>query len=118
MDFYNEYNSQTFSVMLQVVKEHLESQNLYEKCTKLFEAAITKVGKRKQNKRTVSKENKKELQLIISPFDETIFFNCFYSVIKNSPDEDLNNTFYSKNYFFNDIIDIVQSNENSFLNFI
>ncbi|HAO14128.1 MAG TPA: hypothetical protein DDE71_00955 [Tenacibaculum sp.] len=115
---YDEYNTQVFIIMLSVVKECLVEKGIYEKSTEIFNQIVNKRGKRKKNKRTVSKDRLEELTIHLSSDKNQEFLNCFYSVIKNNPEESINDSSLSKNYFFNDIIEIISNNKNTFYKYV
>lgn len=111
---YDEYNSHIFIIMLKVVEESLKEKGIYEKSTEIFKQIVNKRGKRKKNNRTVSKDRLEELTIYLPTEQSDNYLNCFYSHIKNNPNENINDTSFSKNYFFNDIMDIVSDNKSKF----
>lgn len=111
---YDEYNSHIFIIMLSVVENYLRDKNIYENATEIFKHSVNRRGKRKANNRTVAKDRLEELSIYLSNEQSENYFNCFFSFIKNNPNEDINDNSFSKNYFFNDIIDIVSDNKDKF----
>lgn len=111
---YNEYNSDVFIIMLNVVEEYLREKGIYEEAPEIFKQIVNKRGKRRKNQRTVPKDRVEELLIYLSQEQGDNYLNCFYSYVKNNPNEDVNDTSFSKNYFFNDVIEIVSKNKSNF----
>lgn len=111
---YDEYNSHIFIIMLKVVEESLREKGIYENATEIFKQIVNKRGKRKKNSRTVAKDRLEELTIYLPSEQSDNYLNCFYSHVKNNPNEDINDTSFSKNYFFNDVMDIVSENKSKF----
>ncbi|MCG8226363.1 hypothetical protein [Tenacibaculum finnmarkense] len=114
---YTEFNSEVFIIMIKIVKNILTEKGIYKSANEIFIQTVNKRGKRKKNKRTVKKERMKELQVYLPKDENEIFFNCFYSHVLNSPEEDVNDDSFSKNYFFNDIIEYISKERDIFFKF-
>lgn len=114
---YDENNMDTFNLMVLFIKEVFQNNNMYEVAPDSFKHNVTRRGKRKKNNRTVPKEETENIQLYLSSTIDDIYLNCFYSFIKDNPEENIYNDFYSRNYFFFDVMDIIERNKQEFFKF-
>ncbi|MFL0096055.1 hypothetical protein [Tenacibaculum maritimum] len=115
---YTEYNSDVFIIMIKIVEEYLKEKDIYKTCTELFKQNVNKRGKRRKNSRTVAKDRLEELQIYLSKEQSDIYLDCFYSHVVNNKEEDVNDTSFSKNYFFNDVMNYVSDNKNKFYKYL
>ncbi|MCG8208164.1 hypothetical protein [Tenacibaculum finnmarkense] len=114
---YSEFNSGIFIIMINIVAQILKEKGIYKEANPIFIQTVNKRGKRKRNSRTVVKDRVEELLIYLSNEQSKVFLNCFFSHVSESRNEDVNDPSFSKNYFFNDIMNYISDNKDLFFKY-